>query len=257
MKLKILLALMLIYTNSLFASFEQIDTLQNNEIALVTSINNFIEDRAIKPTTITQLKNANYLPTDFDDSNVLTTTKITYSYGTNDTIIINTHLDSTAIATTDRDRYLVSLNNRDYNRQSSIVSNILISTYTLSATALNNLSAITQRTYANFVGKAEPTTYATVTTGQIWLDGNFEEYKIKIYDGSLWNTLDISNKNISSSGTLSNQDAIPLLKTYWDLSEVNISLFEKDIMCSDAGTNYNPAEDRCEAYTSNPCSSSG
>jgi hypothetical protein len=105
MKLKILLALMLIYTNSLFASFEQIDTLQNNEIALVTSINNFIEDRAIKPTTITQLKNANYLPTDFDDSNVLTTTKITYSYGTNDTIIINTHLDSTAIATTDRDTW--------------------------------------------------------------------------------------------------------------------------------------------------------
>ena len=227
--------------------------LQKDE-TLATSINNFIEDRGALPTTITELKNAGYLPGTFDERNTIDNDNISFSFlDGNKKIRVSTSIETTDLINPLADAYINNDAYRKYIRLSSIQGIELVSDYMISILGLNNLKIKSLKPCFTYVGKAEPTTYTTVNAGDLWLEANFRRYNVYKYNGTTWDKIGDQNTKLNIDCSISNNDFVELSKTYWSLIEVDITKEEKNILCTDAGTNYNPLEDRCEAYTSQSC----
>lgn len=232
-------------------------SLLDRQTALAIAINTYIEDRGSVPPSITVLKNANYLPLAYDEKNPFDKDALSFSIS-NYQIRIDSNVES---ATRKADQvlyYINSINNRDLDRRSAQEGGKLISYYALSAKAATNLNLSTYLSYATFKGDIEPSAYQSVAAGAFWFSSTYEDmYQVKLYNGSLWGKLEKSNKNFDSlTGEFINLPMLPILKSSWQTSQVNVTQQTKPILCLNSGT-YNVYKFRCEAYTSSSCTTSG
>lgn len=227
-------------------------SLLDRQTALAIAINTYIEDRGSVPPSITVLKNANYLPLAYVGTNPFDKDALSFSIS-NYQIRIDSNVES---ATRKADQvlyYINSIKNRDLDRRSTQEGGKLISYYALSAKAATNLNLSSFLSYATFKGDTDPSLYQSVTAGALWFSSQYDMYQVKLYDGSSWKTLEKGNKNFSHEGLFVNLNTLPILKSSWKFTNVDVNTIQKAIKCFVNGTTYNPFKDRCEAYTSNAC----
>ncbi len=230
-------------------------SLLDRQTALAVAINTYIEDRASVPASITVLKNANYLPLAYDEHNPYDKDALTFTI-THNQIRIDSNVETNARRTADLLYYINTNKNRELDRRSVQEGGKLISYYALSAKAATNLNLSSLLSYAYFAGDVNPTTYAAVNDGTLWFSSTYDEERYKLYYyASGWKSLERGNKNFTAAGTFENQRAIPLIKSSWKFTTVDVNTVQKSITCFINGTTYNPYKDRCEAYTSNACDS--
>ena len=236
---------------SLNATKIQVDTLQMNEITIISAINNYIENRGKKPLDIKELIKSKYLTQDIDKTNIFTNTEINYSYNTDNAIVINTKLNINNLNKYDKEYYINSHKNRKYNRRSYIENNILISKYIITALALKSKNDYKLPT--TYKGKELPNQYSLVKQNDTLQDSNYNEFTIKKYDNGKWKTKENLNQNITYDGVFENLQPLVLTKTSWDLTKVKVVREIKKIECANKGATYNPRTNVCEGYTTNAC----
>lgn len=254
------LFLLLIAFASFLVAAEQYGLMQSlldRQTALAVAINSYIEDRGSVPPSIAVLKNANYLPLAYDEKNPFDKDALSFSIS-NYQIRIDSNVESATRKTDQVLYYINSVNNRDLDRQSVQEGGKLISYYALSAKAATNLNLSSYLSYATFKGDIEPSAYQSVASGAFWFSSTYEDmYQVKLFNGSSWGKLEKSNKNFDSlSGDFVNLPTLPILKSSWQTSQVNVTQQTKPILCLNGGT-YNVYKFRCEAYTSSSCSTAG
>lgn len=230
-----------------------IQSLLDRQTALAVAINMYIEDRGSVPPSITVLKNANYLPLAYDEKNPFDKDALSFSIS-NYQIRIDSNVESATRRADQVLYYINSINNRDLDRRSTQEGGKLITYYALSPKAITNLNLSSYLGYALYKGNIEPSLYTSVSSGAFWFSSTYEDmYQVKLFDGSSWGKLEKSNKNFDSlSGDFVNLPTLPILKSSWQTSKVNVTQQTKPILCLNGGT-YNVYKFRCEAYTSNAC----
>ena len=254
--MKFLLFFILVINSFAFEKdYALMQTLLDRQTTLIVAINRYIEDRGAVPVSIAALRSSNYLPQLFDEKNPFTNNVLTYSI-VGKRIKINSNSNLSRFKEDDKNYYINTFNNREFARVSFVENNDLVSVYTLSVKSLINLNINTYISFNNYTGDIDPTHYTNVTNGTFWItSSNYEDrHKIYVYDSN-WKNIESKNKNLSPTGIFTNQHMIPLLKSFWETTEVVLKTYQKTISCAINGTTYNPLKDRCEAYTSNACAS--
>jgi hypothetical protein len=247
--------LILILNINIFASSLQIDMIHTKENSIYTAINTIIENQTFIPNSISELINKNLIPTNFDTSNGFNSTPISFSINAGTGIVtINTHVNINNVSIADKEYYLNGKTSSSLVADYSIVNNELIAKFMLTPQAILNIQTKNKKTYATYIGSQDPVEYATVKSDDIWLSSTFKNYDLLTYKNNIWIEPASTNNQLNPNGTSENNIPVGLSSLTWDLKNVNISEVQKNILCKDIGTNYNPNKNRCEAYTSDACS---
>ncbi len=178
----------LLSASTMYGSVEQIDELKSKELTLAKAISYLIEDFGKRPTKINQIVTRDYLPKGFEDNNVFTTKELDFKIINDDSIEINTNINTNRISEEDKNRYLTPVKKSDFYIKSSIKNNTLVTTYKLTDRARNTLLNwdYFPRGYFKYLGALDPTTYENVRNGEVWLDGSEKLFKLKIYSNQSW-----------------------------------------------------------------------
>jgi hypothetical protein len=230
-------------------------SLLDRQTALSVAINSFIEDRGTMPGSMAVLQNSNYLPLAYDGTNPFDKDALTFSIANNQ-IRIDTNLETTKISDDKSLYYANTIKDRGVlDRRSAQEGGKLISYYALSVKAALNLNLPSYLSYATLRGDTDPSVYSSVTSGALWFSSTYEDmYQVKLFDGSSWGNLEKGNKNFDSlTGDFVNLPTLQISKSAWQTSQVNVTQQTKPILCLNGGT-FNVYKLRCEAYTSNACS---
>ena len=254
-------------TNSNFVSgsIEKADlfnALVDKELSIVIAIISMIEDKGITPTTINQLKTNNYLPSSFNDENLISNPSKNISFNVVSNVIeINTNINENELTISERDYYLN--NTYDDNNNFNIVkkqilnsSNILQSNYYINRKSVNILGTKATNSInhtSRYIGNQEPSTYSTVSNGNIWFDSNVKEFEVKQRINNKWSDTTTSNKNLREDGTFISPKTIPITAVIKNFENVTVTEETKVIICRTAGATYNQQLNRCEAFTSDAC----
>lgn len=134
----------LLSASTMYGSVEQIDELKSNELTLAKAISYFVEDnKGDIPYSYMQIKKADYLPKDFDITNIITTKKIgvTIIKDLKDEeskllIKFDSKLNPKRISEEDKNRYLTPVKKNDFYIESSIKNNSLVTYYKMTDEAL-------------------------------------------------------------------------------------------------------------------------
>ncbi|MCT7910703.1 hypothetical protein N5912_02570 [Arcobacter lacus] len=242
---KLLFFIFLLY-NYIYADItltkDKFDALLNKEIAIVTAIISKIEDKGVKPTTIAELKNDDYLPSDFESSNLIDGNDLTFTIS-NKAITIYTNIVISKLNEAERDYYLNNIKSSIVKSSNNAGTN-LTTTYYLSKKAINILNTNQNGTVK--IGNEEP-------NQGYWFDSNVKEFDIKKKIGSFWNDTTSTNQNLSKDGTFIDPKTLPIVAVIKSFENVNITEEQKAIECRTAGATYNQQLNRCEAFTSDAC----
>lgn len=242
-KLLVFIFLLFNYINAdITLTKDKFDALLNKEIAIVTAIISKIENKGIKPTTIGELKNDDYLPSDFESSNLIDGNNITFTIS-NKAITIDTNIVVSKLHKAEIDYYLNNIKSSIVKSSNNTGTN-LTTTYYLSRKAINILN-----TNQNLIGNEEPIS----NQGDIWFDSNIKEFDIKKKIGSFWSDITSTNQNLSKDGTFIYPKTLPIAVIVKDFTNVNITEETKAIECRNLSATYNQQLNRCEAYTSDAC----
>ncbi len=227
-----------------------LDGLVNKEVAVAVAINSFIEQRGSLPTDIADLKNKNYLDSDFDDTNLVNGNSIVFTISNKRIIEIDTNITSSDLTVSEKDYYLNNIIDTSFSRESFEDTNLKARFY-LTPKTINTLIA-SNTPSIDFIGTKEPTTFNTVSSNDIWFDSNYKSFNLKKYDLG-WGTTDTFNQNLKTDNSFENINSITLTNLYKVFNEVNVNENAQPPQCP-SGETYNSKKNRCEAYTSNPCS---
>ena len=123
------------------------NSLVDKELSIVIAIISMIEDKGIVPTTINQLKIGSYLPSSFNEENLISNPSKNISFNVVDNVIeINTNINENELTISERDYYLNNTYNDNNNfnidkRQIVNSSNTLQSNYYINRKSVNILGS--------------------------------------------------------------------------------------------------------------------
>jgi hypothetical protein len=254
-------------TNSNFVSgsIEKADlfnALVDKELSIVIATISMIEDKGIVPTTIVQLKTGNYLPSSFNEENLISNPSKNISFSVVGNVIeINTNINENEITIPERDYYLNNTynNNNNFNivkKQILNSSNTLQSNYYINRKSVNILGTKSTNSInhtSRYIGNQEPSVYSTVSNGNIWFDSNVKEFDVKQRINNKWSDTTTSNKNLNEDGTFISPKTLQITAVIKNFENVTVTEETKVIICRTSGATYNQTTNRCEAFTSDAC----
>jgi hypothetical protein len=227
---------------------DNIDSLLNKTNSIALAHISLVEDRSIASTSSASLISYGYLDINFTNDNLFGGS---ISYASNSTSVdINTDILSSSLTTEEKDYFLNHYTNAIYGRTIYEKSSRIYVQYFYSNKAISNL--INDNSQNTYIGDAVPNSYVTPSVNNTWWDSNDVSFNVKKYVDSSWVNEDYTNQNLNADGSYSNINSIALAKTSWNFSEVTSTEKTKTIVCR-AGSTYNQANNRCEAFTSDAC----
>lgn len=249
--IKNFLIFLLVSFSFLFAEVTKkadIDSLLNKTNSIALGHIAVIEDRSIISTSTASLKGFGYLDSNFLDDNLFGGS---ISYTSNNTAIdINTNILSSSLTIEEKDYFLNQYKNAINSRKIYEKNGYIYVAYFYSKKAISNI--LNNNSQNDYIGDATPSSYSSPNSYETWWDSKDVLYNAKRYINGSFVNEDYNNQNLNYDGIYSNIKTVPLIKTFWNFTQVTATEDIKAVKC-DNGANYNQIAQRCEAYTSNAC----